>query len=109
MLTRDMDTLLINSDDPLEQVFSRARRSIRHLPSRSRLLLGRTKYTRGRLPPMNWLRAVAAAAPAAPQENTATNRASSTILVTPAATVIYSPSRGFSAVANRHWNSYYST
>ena len=55
------------------------------------------------------LMAVAAAAPAAPQENTPTNRASSTMLATPAATVTNSPSRGFSAVANRHWNSYCST
>lgn len=43
MLTRDMDTLLINSEEPLEQVFPRARRSRRHFPSRSRLLLGRAK------------------------------------------------------------------
>ena len=50
--------------------------------------------------------AVAAAAPWMPQGSTATNSASSTILVSPAATVTYSPRAGLPAVGNRHWNSY---
>ena len=55
---------------------------------------------------MDWLMAVAAAAPTSPQRSTPTNRASSAILATPAATVTASPSFGFSAVMKKLWNSY---
>ena len=57
-----------------------------------KMLLGRRKYTSGMTPPTNWLRMVARAAPSAPHCSTATNRASSAMLVTPAAMVTYRPS-----------------
>ena len=49
---------------------------------------------------------MAAAAPAMLQPKTATKSQSSTIFVTPAATVTYSPNFGLPEVAKRHWNSY---
>ena len=49
---------------------------------------------------------VAMAAPATPQWNTAMNSASSTMLVTPAATVIHRPSLGFSAAMRKLWNTF---
>ena len=73
---------------------------------RSRLLLGRRKYTSGSTPPTHWLRPVAMAAPATPHLNTAMNRASSTMLVRPAATVTFRPSLGFSAAMKKLWNTF---
>ena len=46
------------------------------------------------------------AAPAMPQWKTATNNASSTIFVTPAATVAARPSFGFSAAIRKLWNTF---
>ena len=52
---------------------------------------------------MNWLMLVARAAPTTPHRKTATKRASSTMLETPAAMVMYSPNCGRSAVTRKLW------
>ena len=106
MLTTDMEILDISSEEPLTQAFSRAGPLKLVLVRPRALVLGRLKYSSGRIPPTTWLRAVAMAAPSRPHRNTATNRASSAMLVMPAATVTARPSWGFSAVTKKLWNSY---
>ena len=105
MLTIDMETLLINSDEPFVQVLSSTLPSNLNFTRRRRLSFLRAKYTSGTTPPINSLIAVAAAAPVTPSGITPTSRASRIMFATPDATVTYRPSLGFSAVANRHWNS----
>ena len=56
-------------------------------PNRSRLLFFLTKYIIGNIAPIAWLITVAQAAPTSPHLNTATNRASRIMLLTPAQTV----------------------
>ena len=87
MLTIDMETLLINSDEPLPQVFRSALPSNLNFTRRSRLVFSREKYTSGITPPINSLIAVAAAAPVTPSGMTATSSASSIMFATPEATV----------------------
>ena len=106
MLTSDEEMLLISSDEPLPQAARIGRIRRRVGDRRSRLVLGCRKYTSGSTPPTHWLRPVASAAPATPHLNTAMNRASSTMLVTPAATVTFRPSLGFSAAMKKLWNTF---
>lgn len=106
MLTSDEEMLLISSDEPLPQAARIGRTRRRVGDRRSRLVLGCRKYTSGSTPPTHWLRPVASAAPATPHLNTAMNRASSTMLVTPAATVTFRPSLGFSAAMKKLWNTF---
>ena len=74
MLTRDVERLLIISEEPLEQVWTRTRPSIPAFVSRRGVLLGSRKYTSGTTPPTRELATVAAAAPATPQGRTPTSR-----------------------------------
>ena len=104
MPTTEAVTLLTSSDAPLPLACKIGRSSSFVFVSCSRLLLGRRKYTSGSTPPTIWLMPVAMAAPATPQWNTAMNRASSAMLVTPAATVKAKPRWGFSAVTKKLWN-----
>ena len=65
--------------------------------------------TTGMTAPMICAAAVAAAAPTRPQRNTATNRASRTMLQTPAVTIMARDRLGFSAVIQKLWKANCST
>ena len=98
--------LLISSEEPLEQVFHSTPPSNRGRTSRSILSFFRIKYTTGSNPPTAWLIIVARAAPATPQRSPPTSSASSAALVSPAPTVIYRPSFGFSAATKKLWKTF---
>lgn len=97
----DMEMLLISSEEPFVTVRSSAFPSKRGFVKRSALPFGRAKYISGINPPTTWLSAVAAAAPKSPSGKTATSSASSTMLVTPDATVTYRPACGRSAAMKK--------
>ena len=90
---RDMEILLISSDEPLPQMRPSARPSKRKRVDAARLWF-HFRGNRGRqqpadaLAPATWRRP----RPRCPQRNTPTNSASSTMFVTPAATVTARPS-----------------
>ena len=93
--------MLISSEEPLVHVLSNAEPLALNRVSLSRLPCLNAKYISGITAPTAWLIAVAAAAPINPHPSTPTNSTSSTILVTPAATVTASPRLGRSAVMKK--------
>ena len=98
------EMLLISSDEPLAHDRSSGCTSNSVQRRRRGLLLLNRKYISGTTPPTVWLMPVAIAAPAMPQRNTPTNSASSTMFVTPAASVISKPNFGRSAAIRNDWN-----
>ena len=96
-----MEILVISSEEPLIQVLPKMCAFSLVFTKCSLLVFGLKKYINGTTPPINWLAAVAAAAPTIPQRKTATKIKSRSILATPAATVTARPSCGRSAVIRK--------
>ena len=102
----ELDKFVINSEEPFVQVLPRIFQYNFVFPSRNGLAFFLPKYTSGSNPPTHSPHTVAKAAPARPQPNTAINKKSRIILVTPASTITVNPNLGLSAVTKKHWNTF---
>lgn len=92
MLSIDIATFEINSEDPFKQACSNALKSRFVFPSFNKLEFFLEKYIKGIIPPKLWAIAEATAAPIIPYLNTTINRASKIIFVHPDIKVIINPS-----------------
>ena len=106
MPTMDMEIFDMNSEEPLAAAFIIYRPCHLVRPSLKREVFGSIKYTSGITPPTAIPVIVAYAAQASPSLKTPISSQSRNMFVTPAATVTYSPSFGFSTVIKKLWNTY---